>query len=304
MSGSVGRLRHRQRALALEAKGIVPPKVRESRSQVGAEAVHGPAKVHVLEHGIGEALKLGSLLGGERPPHRLGGRHLSGHLLKEVVEALGPGEHVAELFHELLEGRVKVLAALALLKHLAERVHRGAGAGDLFGIGIVQELGHALEVGVGDLLADLLLECFECFSGLSGGELIGAERPHAAREVVREQVERHPSLGHHLVGDLLAPLVPRVASLRRQLVKPRALHLLDLAEPIAVAGQLPVRVTLLEKLLSAATGLVEEVAKAVDPFTVGQLEPIAQQTLERVREVSIGQQVVFERGEQVLGIEV
>ena len=288
LPSGVSRAGHRERSLALEAEGIAPPHLRECGAQVGAEPVHRPAQVHVLEHGLGEALELGTLLRREGAPHRLGGRHLAGHLLEEVVEALGAGEEVAELVHELLEGRIEVLAALALLEHLAQRVHGGPGAGDLLGVRVAQQLRHPLEVGVGDLLADLLLQLLEGLAGLRGGELVGAQRAHASSEVVGEQVEGHAPLGHDLVGHLLSALVARGGSVGSQLVDPAALEVLDLPQPVAVASELAIRISLLQQLLASASRLVEEVAQAIDALAIGQLEAIAQQSLEGVAQVAIG----------------
>ena len=121
-----------------------------------------------------------------------------------------PGEQVAEAVHERPRrwGRDRS-PRLALLEHAVEGVERLAHPGQLLGVGGAHGLGHALEVGVGDLLAQLLDELLEPFPSLRRDELVVLELPHPPGQVPREKVQGDPLLGRHVLGDLTPSLVAR-----------------------------------------------------------------------------------------------
>ena len=97
-------LTHANRLIAFEAVSLAPTHLRERLAQVLAELLHLPAQIHVFHQLIAEGLELGPLLGRHRVEHLLGGGHLLGHLLEQLIERLGiVGEEVAELLHEVLE---------------------------------------------------------------------------------------------------------------------------------------------------------------------------------------------------------
>ena len=166
LRGQVGGPVHAHRALAVEVVGALPAGVGHGALEVLGQALDLPAQVHVLEHGLHQLAELGLLLGAERVPHRLGGRHALGQLLEQLVEGLRVArEHVAVLGHELLEARVELLAALALLEHLVERVVRVAHARHLLGVHVGERVGRPLEEGVGHLAAELLDQLLEAARG-------------------------------------------------------------------------------------------------------------------------------------------
>ena len=210
-AGGVGPLAHAHRLVAAEPVALVPTGPGERPLQVAGQPVHLPAQIHVLEQRLGQALELGPLLGGHRVPHGLGRGHPGGQLLQQLVEVGRVArEQVAELLHERLERRVDRLAGLALLDHPVEGVEGLAHVGQLLGVGIGQRLRHLLEVGPGHLLAEPLHQLLEVLAGLGGDELVVLQAPDHAGQVAREQVELHAPFGGHLVGDLLAALVPGV----------------------------------------------------------------------------------------------
>ena len=123
-----------------------------------------------------------------------------------------------------------------------------------------------------------------------------------AGQVVREQVELHPPLGGHLVGDLLAALVTGVAGVRLQPLDAEALlaqHVLELLGDLGVGAA---EVTLLEQLLAFDPELVEQVAQSLDLFAVGGLPPPVEHALQRLVQVAVGQQVVGQLLEDGVGV--
>ena len=177
LGGQVGGPVHAHRALAVEVVGALPAGVGHGALEVLGQALDLPAQVHVLEHGLHELAQLGLLLGAERVPHRLGGGHALGQLLEQLVEVLRVArEHVAVLRHELLEARVEVLAALALLEHLVQRVVGVAHPRHLLGVHVGERVGGALEEGVGHLAAQLLDQLLEALAGLGGDEVVVLQR--------------------------------------------------------------------------------------------------------------------------------
>ncbi len=118
LAGHVGGVAEAHRVLAPEPVGLAPARARHRLAQVAGQALHLPAQVHVLEQRVGQRLELLALLGRQRAPHRLGRRHPLGQLLEQLVEGGRVArEHVAVLLHELLEGRVELLAPGPLLEH-------------------------------------------------------------------------------------------------------------------------------------------------------------------------------------------
>ena len=126
----------------------------------------------------------------------------------------------------------------------------------------------------------------------------------AAGGIVGLEVERHATLGGHVVGDLGPALVARVSCLLDQIVDGGALVLLYLVELAGELGHAPVGVALGQHLGAATPQLVEHVAQTRHLLAVGVAEPAPQQAAQRVVEVTVGQQLVGEAGQQVVGIEV
>ena len=142
--------------------GALPPGVGEGTLEVLREALHLPAQVHVLEQSVGQLAQLSLLLGAERVPHGLGGGHPLGKLLEQLVEVLGVArEHVAEALHELPEGRVQLLAPLALFEHAIEGVIGVPHPRHLFGAHGRQRLGGTFEERLGHLAAKVVEQLVE-----------------------------------------------------------------------------------------------------------------------------------------------
>ena len=85
-----------------------------------------------------------------------------------------------------------------------------------------------------------------------------------------QQVELHPPLGGHLVGDLLTALVPGLAGVGLELFDADALlgqHLLELLGHLAVGAA---QVAAVELVLPLEPQLVEQVPQALDLLAVGR----------------------------------
>ncbi len=305
LGGQVGGLAHAHGAFAVEVVGLLPPGVGHGALEVLRQALHLPAQVHVLEDRVHQAAQLRLLLGAHGVPHRLGGGHALRQLLQQLVEVLRvAGEHVAVLRHELLEAGVELVAALALLEHLVQRVVGVAHALHLLGVHVGQGVGGSLEERVGHLTAELLDELLEALARLGGDEVVVLQAADAAGGVVGLEIERHAALGSHVVGHLGAALVTRAVRLLDQVVDGGPLVLLYLVELGGELRHATVGVALRQHFGTAATELVEHVAQSWHLLAVGVAEAASEEAPQRVVEVTAGQQVVGEPGQQVVGVEV
>ena len=198
--------------------------------------------------------------------------------------------------------RVERLSRLPLLDHPVERVECLAHVVELGGVGVGERLGHLVEVGLRHLFAQPLHELLEVLARLGGHELIVLEPAHRPGQVAGQQVERHPPLGGHLGGDLLATLVPRGPGILLELFDAEALlghHLLQLL------GYLPVgaaQVTLVELVLTFEAELVEQVPQPLDLVAVRGAPPTVEHPLQRLVHVAVGQQVVGELRQDPVGV--
>jgi hypothetical protein len=243
------------------------------------------------------------LLGRHRVPHGLGCGHAGGQLLEQFVEGGRVArEQVAELLHERLEAGVDGLARLALLDHPVQRVERLPQMLQLCRVGVGQRVGHLLEVGPGDLLAQTLDQLLEMLARLGRHELVLLQAAHRAGQVAREQVELHAPLGSHLVGDLPSALVPRGLGIGLQPFDAGTLlaqHLLELLGHLAVGAT---QVTPLELLLTFEPELVQEIAQSLHLLAVGGAPPAVEHPLERFVEVAVGQEVVGQLRQHRVGV--
>ena len=126
----------------------------------------------------------------------------------------------------------------------------------------------------------------------------------APGRVVGLEVEGHPSLGGHVVGHLGPALVVGVVRLLHQLVDGGPLVLLYLVELAGQLGHASVGVALGQHLGAPAPQLLEHVAQPRHLLAVGVAEAAAQQAAQRVVEITPGEEVVGEAGQQVVGVEV
>ncbi len=169
-------------------------------------------------------------------------------------------------------------------------------------VGVAERLGHLVEVGPGDLLAQPLHQLLEVLTRLGGDELVVLQAAHLARQVVGQQVELHPALRGHLVGDLLAALVARVAGVRLQLLDTEPLlleHVLEFGGDLGVG---PAEVALLEQLLALHADPVEEVAQTLDLLAVGRLPAPVEHALQRLVEVAVGQEIIRQLLQDRVGV--
>ena len=132
-----------------------------ARLEVAGELVDLPAQVHVLEQRLGEPLELGALLGRHRVEELLHLGHRLGHLLEQLVEALGvAGEEVPVAVHELLgksgsspRSRCSSIwfssDSMSFIRCMRSGRH------------VLHALGHLVEVALHQLLAQLVHELLE-----------------------------------------------------------------------------------------------------------------------------------------------
>ncbi len=125
-----------------------------------------------------------------------------------------------------------------------------------------------------------------------------------ARQVLGQQVERHPALGRHVGGHLGPALVAGVLGLLLQLVDGGALLVDHLVEGLGDPVHLGVGAALLQQLLAPLAHALDHLAHAHDPFAVAGPHPAAHEPAQRVVQVAARQQVVGELGQQVVGVEV
>ena len=303
--GQVGGAVDAHRTLAREIVGTLPARLGEGALEVLGEALHLPAEVHVLEHGVGQLPQLRLLLGAQRIPHRLGRGHPLRQLLEQLVEVLGVArEQIAEALHELPEARVQLLAPFALLEHAVEGVVGVPHPRHLLGAHVRQRFGGALEEGLGHLATELVEQGLKALTGFGGDEVVVLEGADTSGGIVGLKVQGHPPLGGHVVGDLPAPLVARRSSLLEQIVDGRPLVTLDLVELAGQVGHASVGIAFGQHLGTALAELLEQIAQARHVLTVGPVEPPAQEPPQCVVEVPSRQEVVGESGQQLISVEV
>ena len=117
-------------------------------------------------------------------------------------------EHVAETIHELFERGVDLLALLALFEHAVEGVEHVAHPLDLVVVDVLQRSRHLVEEALDQFLAQLVHQLLELLASLVGHPLVLLQFADRAGQIGRQQIKLHPPLGRHLIGDLLAALVP------------------------------------------------------------------------------------------------
>ena len=110
-------------------------------------------------------------------------------MLDKLVERLRRvgAEEMAEALHELLEfGR---LALQPVTQHLVERLHHLLDLTQVLGTQLLHGAGHVLEVGLRDLLLELLHQLLEGLRRALIHELVVVELTDGAAHVVRQAVE-------------------------------------------------------------------------------------------------------------------
>ena len=301
----LGRLGEPERVLAGEVVAPLPAHLREQLLEVAAELVHLPAQVHVLEQRLGQPLQLRPLLGRHRVHHRLHGRHALGHDLEQLVEGGGVlREEVAVALHELLEGRLGVLAGLLHGEQVVEVVEHVLHALHGLGAHLLHGPGHLVEVALRHLLAELVHQLVEllaaslevnsyCWSSCtiparSGGSMSSCRlRSSTTWSVIswRRGVAALP----RLLGELVEALPLHVEHLAERLGD----LLVDAAEVVA-----------LELVAPAAAQALHQVAHAHHLVAVPVAEALLHHPAQGGVEVAVVQQVVGDLLEHRVGVEV
>ena len=213
-------------------------------------------------------------------------------------------EEVAEALHELLEGRLRLLARSFIASRSLRADEHVLHAGHRLGVHLGHRPGHLVEVALGQLLAQLVHQLVEPLAGLARGELVLLQLADHAGQVGRQHVELEVALGHDLVGDLLAAGVARLAGLAGQLVEPGPLGVEDLAERL---GDLLVdapEVVLLELVPPPPPQPLHQVAHAHELLAVAVLEALLHQAAQGRVQVAVVEEVVGDLLEDRLGVEV
>ncbi len=208
--------------------------------------------------------ELRSLLGRERG-HQLAHRgHAPCHLLEQLVERRrSVGEEVAVARHELVEGRLRVVASLAHLDQAVQLGQHVLEPRDVLGRHAPHAVGHLTEVRAHDLLADVLLQLVEHALG-----------PRVDEPVLAQLADRAGRIGRQGVEERLART--RVVVVAEAQLRTLALH--DLLEPLPDVLERAGEVE--QGLLSLALPL-QALAQRVDAGEA-PLHAAAQQSLQRV----------------------
>jgi len=189
-----------------------------------------------------------------------------------------------------------------LLEHPVERVEGFAHPFELGGVGVGERLGHLVEVGTGDLLAQALEELFEVLARLGGDELVLLEAAHRAGEIVRQEVELHTPLVGNLPGDLLAPLVTRLLCIGFQRVDAFALGGDHLRQLFGDLVERAAEVATVADLLALEPEPLEQVAQALHVLAVRRPPAAVEHALQRLVQISVGEQIVRQLREDRVGI--
>ncbi len=300
-----GCLGEAQRIRPGEVVLTVPAGLRESLAQVGAEPVHLPAQVHVLQERFGQLLQLGSLLRAHGVEQLLHGGHLAGHQLEQLVKVLRvAGEHVPVAVHELLEHAVGVTAGGAGFQHLIEVVEHVFHALHRLGRHVRHGRRHLVEVALHELRAELLHELVEGLTGLAAGPLVLLEGLHLASQIGRQQVQGHASFRGHLVGDLGSALVARLLGLVDQILDSGSFLVDDLPQALGDVLVRPTQVVPVEHLPPTLPESLEDLSHTGDALTVAVLETPLHKALEGLVEVAVVEKLVREFAEDVVGVEL
>ena len=300
-----GRLGEPQRVLATEVVLPVPAGLREGLLEVGAEAVHLPAQVHVLEQRLGQLLELGPLLRAHGVEQLLHGGHLAGHLLEQLVEGLGVArEHVAVAIHELLEHAVGVAPGGPGFQHLVEVVEHVLHPLEGLRRHVRHGRRHLVEIALHQLGAQLLHQLIEGLPGFAARPLVLLEALNLSGQIGRQEVQGHAALGRHLVGDLLAALVARLAGFVDQVVDSPPLLVDDVAQPLGDVLVGPAEVVAVEHLPPALPEPLEDLPHAGDALAVAVREAPLHEPLEGLVEIAVIEELVRQLVEDVVGVEV
>jgi len=110
------------------------------------------------------------------------------------------------------------------------------------------------------MASQLLEEMLERLVGFVGGEVVLLQAPDLAGEIVRQQVELEPTIGHRLRGDLLAPLVAALLRQFREAVERGSLGVDHVAEPLGDVVVDAAEIVALEGIPLAPPQLLEQLA--------------------------------------------
>ncbi len=173
----------------------------------------------------------------------------------------------------------------------------------LLGRGVGHGPGHLVEVALHQLLAQLVEQLVETLPSLRRRPLVLLQLPHLARQVGWQQVELQPPLRRHLVGDLLAALVARLAGLLLELVDAGPLHPDDVPEALRDVVVDPAQVVALQLVAPAPAQPFQQLPHARHLFPVAVPEPLLHHAPQRLVEVAVVEQIVGDLRQDVAGVQ-
>ena len=279
-------------------------------------------------------------IGRQRVEHVLHLRGLLLQLLDQLVERLRRvvAEHIAVLLHELVE--VRLLAAAALLEHFVEVLEHLAHAIHILVGHVLDHLREIVEEGVHHRLLQLLEQLVVTLFGLAVLEFVLAQAGDLARRVLRQVVDlllfAFESLAQRL-GEPLLFLVGQAAVLLLSLLlfglpsgllarlrlflagfgrlRARA----DFVQPIAERALLKIKdfiqlaldvlenrrqIEAIERVAALLAQLLQQIAQAVGTLAVGRAHAALQHAAQRLLEIAEVHQVVGQRLQYIVGVEL
>jgi hypothetical protein len=211
-----------ERLLAADHRALAPGKVRPALPQRLPEPVQLVLEPEVAQDRLGQRGQLRPLLRGQRAHQPAGRRRPARQRVDQLVEvARVLREEVPVLAHELVEARLRVLAAGVRVEQLVERPEHVLDPLHLLRAGVGERVAHAAELGVEHLAPQQVADLLVGLRGLGRAPLVVGELAHRPGGVVGELVQlglgqpggvgrvreqRPPLRGQRPVQQLLDPL--------------------------------------------------------------------------------------------------
>ncbi len=295
-----------ERLVAAERDPIAET-ARQEQVEVGGELGKVDQQPVVTQERLHHRPELGALLRAHRPEERLHGGHPLCELVDDVVERPGAREEPAVLGEE--PGGVGFTAADPLADELVEVAHHLPVGGQVLRGHRPDRVGHPRHELVENLALQPLDELVEPFARIRLEEVVVLEAADPLPDVGRQAIELvEPPRGD--VPEHRAQVVRRRVVGLRGVVEPpldaRSLLGHDLVELAPDVAQDVVELVALEHRLALSLEPVHQVAQprhVAAGRVAGPPAPI-HQSPERLGEVALGHDVVRERVEDLVGLEV
>ena len=219
---------------------------------------------------------------------RLHLRHLPLEMLDQLLQTLRRvgAEEMAEAVHELLELRLTALEPIT--QHLVERLEHVLDFAEVLGFQLLHGAGHVLEVGLGDLLFQLLHQLLEGLRRTLVHELVVVELADRPADVFRQVVE----LLQLLLPDLLQHPLGAVRRLLQSLVDALALAPQNVVQPLADVAEDVVEVVALQLLEPLLPQPLEHLLESGEALPLAIPPASAHQAVQRVVEIATLKQVL------------